>query len=96
MCHVGVCIEVRSSFIVIRLSNDCKLVFNEASLTLWCHVVVRFEEKMTGFFGLFSGIEGLPRDVGSTTICVFHPLKLPKWTLRPPHQCPLGCGKVQA
>ena len=31
------------------LSNDCKWVFNEASLTPWCHAVVHFEVKMSRF-----------------------------------------------
>ena len=36
------------------LSNDCKWVFNEACLTLWCHAVVHFEVKMSRFSSKFS------------------------------------------
>ena len=46
MCKVGICNEGGSSSTAIGLSNDCKWVFNDASLTPWCHVVVHFEVKM--------------------------------------------------
>ena len=48
MCQVGVSNEGCSSM-AIGLSNDCKWVFNEASLTPWCHAVVHFEVKMSHF-----------------------------------------------
>ena len=49
MCRVGVSNEVCSSSVAIGLSKDCKRVFNEASLTPWCHAVVHFEVKMSRF-----------------------------------------------
>ena len=45
MCQLGVCNEGRSSATKIGLSNDCKWVFNEASSTLVCHLVVDLEVK---------------------------------------------------
>ena len=47
--HVGVYNEGRSSSIAIGLLNDCKWVFNKASPTPWCDVVVHFEVKMSRF-----------------------------------------------
>ena len=47
MSEVGV-----SSSIVFGPSNDCRWVF-KASPTLWCHVVVHFEEKMSRFSAVF-------------------------------------------
>ena len=47
MCHVGVSNEGHASSTAIGLSNDCKRVFNEASLTPWCHAVVHFEVQMS-------------------------------------------------
>ena len=49
MWHVGVSIEGCSFSTAIRLSNYCKWVFNEASLTPWCHAMVQFEAKMGRF-----------------------------------------------
>ena len=43
MCHVDVSNDACSSSAARGLSNDCKWVFNKASLTLWCHVVVHFK-----------------------------------------------------
>ena len=46
MCYAGVSNEGRSSSMAIGLSNDCKWVFNEVSLTPWCHAVVHFENGL--------------------------------------------------
>ena len=35
----------------VGLSNDCKWVFNEPLLTLWCHAVVHFEVIFQLVFG---------------------------------------------
>ena len=35
---------------MVGLSNDCKCVFHELSLTLWCHAAVLFVVKMSCFF----------------------------------------------
>ena len=51
MCQVGVSNGGRSSSIAVGPSNDSKCVFNEASLTPWCH----FGVKVRFFFSLFSG-----------------------------------------
>ena len=47
---LAVSVEGCSSSGVLGLRNDCKWVFNEVSLTPWCHVVVHFnldQEKHT-------------------------------------------------
>ena len=49
MCHAGASCEDCSSSAAIGLSNVCKGVFNEASLTPWCHAMVHFEVKMSWF-----------------------------------------------
>ena len=49
MCQLGVSNEGRSSSTLTGLSNHCKWVFNEVSLTPWCHVVVHCEVKIAGF-----------------------------------------------
>ena len=36
-------------YMAIRLSNDCKSVFNKACTMPWCHMVVHFEVKTSRF-----------------------------------------------
>ena len=45
MSHVGMFDEGHSSSTVIRLSNDCKRTFKEASFTPWCHAMIHLEGK---------------------------------------------------
>ena len=52
---------------MIGLSNSCKWVFNEAFLTLWCHVVVDFEMKMSHFSATFQ--EGRAESLGRSPVC---------------------------
>ena len=59
MCHIGVSDQGRSSSTVVQSSNDCKWVFNEASLTPWFHGVVHSEVKMSRFSACFPDIAGL-------------------------------------
>ena len=49
MYQVIVFNEGGSSSIALGLSNDCKWVFNEASLTPWCHAVAHFQVNMRCF-----------------------------------------------
>ena len=51
--HVYVSNKDSSSFTVLGLSNDGKWVFDEASLTPWCHAVVHFVMKMSHFSACF-------------------------------------------
>ena len=61
MCHVGVSNEGIFLSAAIWLSNDCKWVFTEASLTPWCHAVVYFEVKMGPFKHVQENQKDLPR-----------------------------------
>ena len=49
MCPFSIYNEGHSSSTAIGLSNDCQWVVNEVSSMPWCHVVVHFELKMSGF-----------------------------------------------
>ena len=67
MCQVGVTNEGWSSSTLIGLPNDCKWVFNEASLMPWCHAVVHFEVKMTHFSACFQ--EDRPESSRQWPVC---------------------------
>ena len=49
VCYVGVSNEGCSLSTLIGASNDCKWVFNEASLMPWCQAVVYFEVQRSRF-----------------------------------------------
>ena len=51
----NICNEGCSSSTAIGPFNDCKWVFNEVSLTLWCHAVVHLEVTMGRFTTCFIG-----------------------------------------
>ena len=53
MFQTGVSKEGRSSLTTIGVSNDCKRVFKDVSLTSWCHAVVHFEVKMSRCLAFF-------------------------------------------
>ena len=55
MSQASVSNDGRSCFKTIGQLNNCKRVFNEVSLTPWCHAVVHFEVEMSLFWLVFQG-----------------------------------------
>ena len=49
VCRVGIFHEDHSASTAIGTSNLCKWVINKPCCALWCHSVVHFEVKMSGF-----------------------------------------------
>ena len=54
-CQVAVSHEGASSSTLIGASNYCEWLFKEGTLTPWCHLVARFEVKMSHFSAFLGG-----------------------------------------
>ena len=53
MCQVGVFNVGRSCSMGMRLSKECKGLFNNACAMLCCHVVVHYGVKTTRFWAVY-------------------------------------------
>ena len=67
VCRVGVVNAGCPSSTSMGPSNDCKGVFNEASLTPWCHAVVHLEVNMSRFSVSFQ--DDRPKSLRQSPLC---------------------------